>query len=105
MDMFLKKLPLLILLSLFLLGCDRNDYVTWHCKVDSTNSEEKPLRMILEGSIMTVGKDQYNFCGSLGPISYFDLNCSGTAEKSAIAFSSKTGTWIKSNQTLSCVSL
>jgi hypothetical protein len=103
--MFLKKLPLLILLPFILLGCDRNDYVTWHCKVDPSNADEKPLQMILEGSIMRVDKAQYNFCGSLGPTSYFDLNCSGTAERSAISFSSKTGTWIKGAQTLSCVSL
>ncbi|MFM6921817.1 MAG: hypothetical protein ACKOXZ_03680, partial [Polynucleobacter victoriensis] len=56
-------------------ACDRNDYVTWHCKVDATNLDEKPLTMILEGSTMKVSQQTYNYCGSLGPTSYFDLNC------------------------------
>ncbi|MBU3599111.1 hypothetical protein ICN28_01100 [Polynucleobacter sp. 30F-ANTBAC] len=103
--MFLKKLPLLMLLPLALSGCDRNDYVTWHCKVDPSNHDEKPLRMILEGSTMSIDQHIYKFCGSLGPQSYFDLNCSGKADNSAITFSSKTGIWTKGPQTLSCVSL
>ena len=103
--MFLKRLPIFLLLSMSLAACDRNDYVTWHCKVDPTNVEEKPLRMILKGSIMTVGEQIYNYCGSLGPQSYFDINCSGKADQSVITFTSKTGAWKKGDETLSCVSL
>lgn len=54
---------------------------------------------------MTIDQHIYKFCGSLGPQSYFDLNCSGKADNSAITFSSKTGIWTKGPQTLSCVSL
>lgn len=88
-----------------LAACDRNDYVTWHCKVDTANVEEKPLRMILKGSTMTMGNQVYNYCGSLGPQSYFDTNCSGKADQSAITFTSKTGAMINGTQTLNCVSL
>ena len=54
---------------------------------------------------MTVGEQIYNYCGSLGPQSYFDINCSGKADQSAITFTSKTGAWKKGDETLSCVSL
>jgi hypothetical protein len=103
--MLLKKLPIYLLLSVAITACDRNDYVTWHCKVDANNLDEKPLTMILEGSTMKVSQQTYNYCGSLGPTSYFDLNCSGYADQSAISFISKTGTWKKGDDTLSCVSL
>jgi hypothetical protein len=103
--MFLKKLPIYLLVSLAITACDRNDYVTWHCKKDPSNSDEKPLTMILEGSSMKLYQLNYNFCGSLGPVSYFDLNCSGKAEQSAISFIPKTGAWTKGNEALQCQSL
>jgi len=88
-----------------LASCDRNDYVTWRCKVDLTNLDEKPMAMILEGASMKIRGQIYNYCGSLGTQSYFDLNCSGDAAQSAITFISKTGTWKKGDEILNCVSL
>ena len=54
---------------------------------------------------MKLNQLNYNFCGSLGPVSYFDLNCSGKAEQSAISFTPKTGAWTKGNETLQCQAL
>jgi hypothetical protein len=103
--MSIKKLSIFFCLLVTLSACDRNDYVTWQCKIDPQNMDEKPITMILEGATMKMNQQTYNFCGSLGPSSYFDLNCLGKAEQSSIRFISKSGTWIKGDQTLSCVSL
>ncbi len=54
---------------------------------------------------MRLNQLNYNFCGSLGPISYFDLNCKGKAELSAISFIPKTGVWTKEDETLQCQAL
>jgi hypothetical protein len=103
--MILKRLPILLLLSMTLTACDRNDYVTWHCKVDPSNTNEKPLRIILEGSSMKVADQLYSYCGSLGAESYFDTHCSGNAEQSVISFAPKTGLWKKDGTTLNCMPL
>jgi len=88
-----------------LTACDRNDYVTWHCKVDPSNADEKPLRMILEGSSMKVADQVYNYCGSLGSESYFDTQCSGDAAQSAISFTPKTGLWKRGSEIFNCMPL
>jgi hypothetical protein len=54
---------------------------------------------------MRLNQLNYNFCGSLGSTSYFDLNCTGKAEQSAISFIPKTGAWAKGNETLQCQAL
>jgi len=94
-----------LLLSMTLMACDRNDYVTWHCKVNSSDLNEKPMRMILAGSSMTIANQVYNYCGSLGSQSYFDTNCSGAAEQSAISFVPKTGLWKRAGEILTCMPL
>ncbi len=108
LDMFSQKISVYLLIlftSLGLIACDRNDYVTWHCKIDLNQTDEKPLTMILEGSSMKLQDKTYHYCGSLGTISYFDLNCSGSAAQSAISFIPKTGILKRSDQVLHCISL
>jgi hypothetical protein len=103
--MWIKKFSVLLCLSACLSACDRHDYVTWHCKKDPANSEEKPLRIILEGSTMKLPDQNYQYCGSLGTDSYFDTQCSKETSESAIRFTPKTGAWSRGSENLSCTPL
>jgi hypothetical protein len=78
------------LISLIALtGCDRKDYVTWKCQTSS--SSEKSLTMILDGSHLKIDQTQYRYCGSLGPISYFNQECPPIIDRSEFVFEQKPG--------------
>jgi len=72
-----------------LTGCDRKDYVTWKCHTSSSSG--KSFSMILDGSILKIDQTQYRYCGSLGPISYFNQECPPMIDQSEFIFEQKLG--------------
>ena len=72
-----------------LTGCDRKDYVTWKCHTSSSSG--KSFSMILDGSILKIDQSQYRYCGSLGPISYFNQECPPMIDQSEFIFEQKLG--------------
>ena len=72
-----------------LTGCDRKDYVTWKCH--TSFSSGKSFSMILDGSILKIDQTQYRYCGSLGPISYFNQECPPMIDQSEFIFEQKLG--------------
>ena len=83
------KITCFVIALTTLTGCDRRDYVTWKCQPSS--STEKHFTMILEGSNLKIDQNQYRYCGSLGPISYFHQECPPIINQSKFVFEQKLG--------------
>lgn len=83
------KITYFLIALIGLTGCDRRDYVTWKCQTSSTN--EKNFTMILDGSNLKIGQNQYRYCGSLGPITYFNQECPPIINQSEFIFEQKLG--------------
>jgi len=47
--------------------------------------------MILDGSNLKIDQTQYRYCGSLGPISYFNQECPPNIDRSEFVFEQKLG--------------
>ncbi|BDW10720.1 hypothetical protein PSHI8_08020 [Polynucleobacter sp. SHI8] len=83
------KITCLVIALITLWGCDRRDYVTWKCQPSSPT--EKHFTMILEGSNLKIDQNQYSYCGSLGPVSYFNQECPPIIDRSEFVFEQKLG--------------
>jgi hypothetical protein len=83
------KITCFLISLIALSGCDRKDYVTWKCQMSS--SSEKSFSMILDGSNLKIDQTQYRYCGSLGPISYFNQECPPMIDQSELVFEQKLG--------------
>jgi hypothetical protein len=97
------KASSLVILTLFLIACDRHDYVTWKCS--SSDPQEKDFSFILEGSKMTLVGTPYSFCGSYGANSFFDTPCPSTPTDSHIMFHQKNGALLINSKPYKCKSL
>ena len=83
------KFAVSMIVTIFIFGCDRQDYVTWKCQPSLPS--EKSFSMIVHGAKLSIASDAYLYCGSLGPNSYFDMNCPASTNQSNIAFEQKSG--------------
>ncbi len=83
------KITCFLICIIALFGCVRKDYVTWQCQMSS--SSEKSFLMILDGSNLKIDQTQYRYCGSLGPISYFNQECPPMIDQSEFVFEQKLG--------------
>lgn len=95
----LKKITLLTSLLLLLSACERSDYTTWQC--ESTDHTQKE-QLTLDRSKMLVGKDTYNYCGSLGKLSYFDKQCLGVVGSESVKFTPESGQLIIRDKNFQC---
>jgi hypothetical protein len=84
-----------------LLGCDRNDYTTWSC----TNDSGERSSMVLKKAQMQFKDRQFNYCGSLGPNSFFDLTCPAQIQESSNNFMPSTGKLILDGKEFQCNAL
>lgn len=82
------RLTLLTCLLLALSACERSDYTTWKC--ESTDHTEKKS-FILDRANLIIDNKQFNYCGSLGKMSYFDKQCLGHPGAESIKFTPETG--------------
>ncbi|MBU3591956.1 hypothetical protein ICN11_07995 [Polynucleobacter sp. 78F-HAINBA] len=91
----------LVILSIGLMACERETYTTWSC-VDSSGSKST---MVLKKAQMQFQDWQYNYCGSLGPVSYFDLKCPAQTKDSIYSFTPDSGKLISSTNEFQCNAL
>jgi hypothetical protein len=97
----MNKLLLLLVLPLGLLACGRETYTTWSC-VDGSGSRST---MVLKKAQMQFQDRQYDYCGSLGPISYFDLQCPAQTQDSSYSFTTSSGMLISGKNEFQCNAL
>ena len=97
------KFAVSVIVTIFILGCDRQDYVTWKCQPSLPT--EKSFSMIVLGAKLSIAKDSYLYCGSLGTYSYFDMNCPASTNQSNIAFEQKSGILIIKQKKFQCSAL
>ena len=99
--MFMYKTITLVILSIGLIACERETYTTWSC-VDSSRSKST---MVLKKAQMQFQDRQYDYCGSLGPVSYFDLKCPAQTKDSIYSFTPDSGKLISSTNEFQCNAL
>jgi hypothetical protein len=90
-----------ILAVLTLSGCDRDTYTTWSC-IDKAGSKST---MVLKKAKMQFQDRQYDFCGSLGPQSYFDMKCPAQTQESNFSFTPSSGKMVSSTNEYQCNAL
>lgn len=81
--------------------CGRDDYTTWACK-DVAGQKQT---MILRQAQMSFENLQFNYCGSLGPKSYFDLKCPPLPQDASKVFTPSNGELISNGQSYQCNAL
>jgi hypothetical protein len=86
---------------LALSACGRETYTTWSC-MDEAGSKST---MILKKAQMQFQDQQFDYCGSLGPLSYFDLKCPGQIQESSQIFAPSSGKLISGGKELKCNAL
>lgn len=84
-------------------ACDRRDYVTWKCA--PKDSGEQTISMIVDGSTLKLQSQNYLFCGSLGPLSYFDIACPPAPQQAKLVFDQKSGYLTLSSKPFQCKAL
>jgi hypothetical protein len=84
-----------------ILGCERETYTTWSC-IDSAGSKSP---MVLRKAQMQFLDRQYDYCGSLGPQSYFDLKCPTQIQDSSNVFTPSLGKLMSSGNEFQCNAL
>lgn len=99
--MFMYKTIALVILSLGLIACERETYATWSC----TDTPESKSTMVLKKAQMQFQDRQYDYCGSLGPVSYFDLKCPAQTKDSSYSFTPDSGKLINSTNEFQCNAL
>jgi hypothetical protein len=82
-------------------GCGQETYTTWSC-VDGVGSKSP---MILKKAQMQFQDRQYDYCGSLGPQSYFDLKCPAQIQDSSNIFTPSSGKLLSSAKEFQCDAL
>ena len=97
----MKKILPVLIFSLGLTACGRETYTTWTC-VDSARSKST---MILKKAQMQFQDRQYDYCGSLGPQSYFDLKCPAQIQDSSNSFTPSSGKLISDTNEFQCNAL
>ena len=91
----------LLIVFLGLSACGRETYTTWTC-IDSSGPKST---MILKKAQMQFQDRQYDYCGSLGPQSYFDLKCPAQIQDSSNNFTPSSGKLISDTNEFQCNAL
>lgn len=61
--------------------------------------------MVLNGATMKFEEGMFNFCGSLGSLSYFDEKCPAQIQDSKLTFTTSSGELLVHSDTYQCKSL
>ncbi|QWD99692.1 hypothetical protein FD967_06455 [Polynucleobacter sp. JS-Mosq-20-D10] len=94
----MHKTVALLILALGLSACGRETYTTWSC-IDSAGNKSS---MVLKKAQMQFQDRQYDFCGSLGPLSYFDLKCPTQIQDSSNIFTTSSGKLVSNTNEFQC---
>ena len=100
------KLPPIHLIACFtiLLGlcaCERETYTSWSCN----SSSESKIPMVLRKAKMEFKDSRLDYCGSLGNLSYFDLQCPAQINQSSTIFTPASGLLLSKGQEYQCSAL
>ena len=82
-------------------ACERDSYTSWNCH----SQDEPKISMVLRKAQMEFKGARFDYCGSLGNLSYFDQKCPANIELSSFVFTPSTGLLKSYEQTLNCVAL
>jgi hypothetical protein len=99
---FIKIIIFLIPL-LVLNACERRDYITWKCQATEKNMPD--FSMILDGASLKIATQSFQYCGSIGPNSYFDETCPSNINDAKIHFEQKLGIFINAEKKYQCKAL
>ncbi len=97
----MKKIMVCLILSFGLMGCGRETYTTYSCS-DSAGSKST---MILKQAKMQFQDREYDYCGSLGPKSYFDLKCPAQIQDAGASFINSSGKLFTNTNEFQCNAL
>ena len=90
-----------ILIPLGISACERDSYTSWNCN----SSEENKVAMVLRKAKMEFKESKLEYCGSLGPQSYFDQKCPAQIEQSSTVFTPASGLLRINGQQFNCAAL
>jgi len=96
--------PRLLAIALSLLSltaCERNSYTTWSCN----SSTEAKVTMIIRKAQMEFKDLKFDYCGSLGNLSYFDQKCPMEIQESSQVFTPSSGALLSKGQNYQCTAL
>lgn len=96
-----RRLLIILSLLLGLTACERNNYTTWICK----NVAGEKSTMIIKKAQMQFQDREFDYCGSLGPNSYFDLKCLLLIQDASKRFTPSTGQLISDGNEYQCNAL
>ncbi|SNX29463.1 hypothetical protein SAMN06295945_1840 [Polynucleobacter meluiroseus] len=96
-----RRLLLLLTLSMSLAACERETYTSWNCKHEAADK----VPMILKQARMHFQDHDFNYCGSLGLQSYFDLTCPIQIQDASIVFTPNNGFLLNDGKTYHCDAL
>jgi len=97
----MNKLLNCLILSIGLIACGRETYTTWSC-IDSAGSKST---MILKKAQMQFQDRQLDYCGSLGPASYFDIKCPEQIQAAGTSLVNGSGKLISNTNEFQCNAL
>ena len=97
----MNKLENGFILLIGLVACGRDTYTTWSC-IDSAGSKST---MILKKAQMEFQDRQYDYCGSLGTQSYFDLKCPEQIQAASTSLVNGSGKLISNANEFQCNAL
>ena len=96
----MNKVTACLILSFGLAGCGQ-DYTTWTC----SNSTDTKFPMVIKRAVMVFQDRQYDYCGSLGPRSYFDMKCTVQIQDASNVFTADSGKLISNGKEFQCNAL
>jgi hypothetical protein len=97
----MNKIITCLILFFGLMGCGRETYTTYSCS-DSPNTK---FPMVIKKASMLFQDRQYDYCGSLGLQSYFDVNCTVQIQDASNIFTTSTGKLISNGKEFQCNAL
>lgn len=82
-------------------ACERDSYTSWNC----STAEKSKIPMVLRKAQMEFQGAKYDYCGSLGTLSYFDQKCPAQIEQSSYIFTPSSGLLRSNGQEFNCAAL
>jgi hypothetical protein len=92
---------LVLMVSLILIACDRDNYTTWSC----LSSADFKSTMVTKKAQMQFQDQQFDYCGSLGERSFFSKVCPSNILDSDFIFTPSTGSLQSKVQNFACTAL
>jgi hypothetical protein len=96
----MNKVIACFITSVGLAGCGQ-DYTTWSC----SDSADTKFLMVIKKAEMLFQDRQYDYCGSLGPKSYFNVKCTVQIQDASNIFTASTGKLISNGKEFQCNAL